>query len=49
MLLGVIMALLLAGGVALAEVQDPGVPTEADQYCLPCHDRDLNVPPSPRE
>jgi hypothetical protein len=49
MLLGVIMALLLAGGVTLGQDPDPGVPAEAEQYCLPCHDRDLNVPPSPRE
>jgi len=42
MLLGVSLALLLAGGVALAQVE---VPTEPDQYCLTCYDGDLAVPP----
>jgi hypothetical protein len=43
------MALLLARGVALAQHQDAGVPTKADQYSLTCYDGDLNVPPSPTE
>jgi hypothetical protein len=42
LLLGMSMALLLAGGAALA--QDT-VPTKADQDCLPCYDGQAEVPP----
>ena len=47
-LLGVSLALLLAGGVALAQRQPIEVLAEPDQYCLPCYGGaygDLHLPP----
>jgi hypothetical protein len=47
-LLGVSVALLLAGGVALAQRQPIEVHAEPDQYCLPCYGgayANLHLPP----